>query len=220
MAIMAHGSLAVVVLVATQVNHTAMPPIYRVELIAAPRAAERAVGAVTETPPPPAAPAAPPKRPEAAPKEVITARKAPPSRKAPAKATPTPDARSAGRDAPAPKAAGGPEGGRGTDVASIKTEGLEFPDPAYLRNIVRQIALRFKPRDPSHLHAEVVFLIRRDGSVFNPQLRVSSGSYAFNVEALGAIDAAAAARAFGPLPAAWADDVLTVIFTFDAKLIR
>ena len=147
-------------------------------------------------------------------------KKAAPTRKAPAKATPTPDARSARRDAPAAKAAGGPEGGKGADVVSIKTEGMEFPDPTYLQNIVRQIALRFRPKDAGLLHAEVVFLIRRDGSVFNAKIRVSSGSYAFNVDALGAIEAAAAAKAFGPLPNVWADDVLTVIFTFDAKLIR
>ena len=70
LAMFLHGSLVVVVL-GGQADRVALPPIYRVELIAAPRAVERAVGAVTETPPAPSAPAAPPKRAESNPKDVI-----------------------------------------------------------------------------------------------------------------------------------------------------
>jgi hypothetical protein len=47
-----------------------------------------------------------------------------------------------------------------------------------------------------------------------------SGSYGFDLEAKGAVEAAGAARAFGPLPEGFSDDVLTVIFTFDPKIIR
>jgi periplasmic protein TonB len=219
LAALVHGSLAILAILGGGAGRGSMPPIYRVELIAAP-AGERAIGAVNQTPPASATPTAPPKRAESRSKDVIAIKKAPPSRKAPEKATPTPDARSAKAEAPAVKAGGGPEGGKGADVASIKTEGAEFPDPAYLSNIVRQIALNFHPRNPGALHAEIVFLIRRDGSVPMVNFRQRSGSYAFDLEARGAIEAAANAKAFGPLPAAWADDALTVIFTFDPKLIR
>jgi hypothetical protein len=37
---------------------------------------------------------------------------------------------------------------------------------------------------------------------------------------MGAVDAAAQARAFGPLPQGFSDDVLPVIFSFDPRLIR
>jgi protein TonB len=207
------------VVLGARTRHEVLPPVYRVELIAAP-AGERAAGVVTETEPPPVAPEAPPKRPETLPKAIAPPKKAPPAKKTVAKATPVPNARSARRDAPAPKAGGGPEGGKGTDVANVQTEGIDFPYPAYLQNVVRQIALRFRPRNPGALRSEVVFVIRRDGSVLAPQIRVRSGSMAFDLEALGAIEAAGRAGAFGPLPDGWADDALTVIFSFDPKLIR
>jgi len=102
----------------------------------------------------------------------------------------------------------------------VRTEGIEFPYPGYLQNIVRQIALRFKPPRGTNRRAEVMFLIHRDGSVSNLNFRVASGSYAFDVEARGAVESAAEARAFGPLPRGFPDDVLPVIFSFDPRLIR
>ncbi|MEW5918067.1 MAG: TonB C-terminal domain-containing protein, partial [Gemmatimonadota bacterium] len=139
----------------------------------------------------------------------------------PTRATPTPDART-NRSTPqtAPKAGGGPEGGTGTDVANIRTEGLAFPYPEYLNNIVRQIQVRFKPRNAGNLIADVVFLIRRDGSIVELQVQKRSGNIAFDLEAQGAVEAAAAARAFGPLPSGWGDDVLKIIFTFEPGLVR
>jgi outer membrane biosynthesis protein TonB len=212
-----HGSIVMAALLAYRSAQSVLPPAYHVELIAAP-AGERAIGAVDQpAAPPTAAPKPPPKRAETAPKALPKKASVKP---APAKATPAPDARTVRRDEPVTKAGGGPVGGQGTDVANIKTEGREFPDPAYLNNIVRQIAVRFKPRNAGQLHAEYVFLIRRNGSVIGIRLRQGSGSFLFDTQASGAIEAAANANAFGPLPASWADDALTVIFTFDAQLIR
>jgi protein TonB len=200
-------------------GQSATPPVYRVQLIAAP-AGERAIGVVTPAPTTAAeTPKAPPKRAETVPKNALT-KKAPVSKPVPPAATPTRATKSTPRNAPVAKAGGGPEGGKGGDVANIQTEGAEFPDPAYLNNIVRQIALRFKPRNAAQLHAEYVFLIRRDGTVAGIRLRQSSGSFLFDTQASGAIEAAARANAFGQLPQSWADDALTVIFTFDAQLIR
>jgi TonB family protein len=119
----------------------------------------------------------------------------------------------------APVAGGGPTGGRGTDVANIRTQGSEFPYPAYLNNIVRQIALRFSPATPAApLRAEVRFLIHRDGSVSDITVVARSGVYAFDLDAQGAVEAAA--RAFGPLPSGFRDDVLPVVFSFDPSLLR
>ncbi len=102
----------------------------------------------------------------------------------------------------------------------MNIEGIEFPFPGYLQNVVRQIALRFSPGNPGTLRAEVAFLIRRDGSIAGLRLQSRSGVYAFDTEAMGAVDAAAQARAFGPLPQGFTDDVLPVIFSFDPRLIR
>jgi protein TonB len=106
-------------------------------------------------------------------------------------------------------------------VATVRTQGIDFPHPGYLNNIVRQIALRFKPRNPNApLRAEVMFLLHRDGSVSNVRFLTRSGNYAFDLEAQGAIEAAAGAGAFGPLPEGFRDDVLPVAFSFDPQVLR
>ena len=128
--------------------------------------------------------------------------------------------KAAPKDEPQPKAGGGPTGGAGTDVANIKTEGVEFTDQAYLNNIVRQIAVRFNPRNPGALRAEVFFIVRRDGSVGEFRFLSKSGAYAFDLEAQGAIESAGSAKAFGGLPDGYVNDFLPVIFTFDPSLFR
>jgi len=192
-------------------------PVYRVELIAAPRG-ERAVGVVDATPAP-ETPTPPKVTTRPAQERPVPATNRPAPRRTPTRATPSPEAKSTRTPQQAPRAGGGPEGGTGTDVANIRTEGLDFPYPEYLNNIVRQIQLRFKPRNAGNLVTDVVFLIRRDGSVHELQVQRRSGSLTFDLEAQGAVEAAAAARAFGPLPSGWGDDVLRVIFTFEPRLV-
>jgi outer membrane biosynthesis protein TonB len=65
-----------------------------------------------------------------------------------------------------------------------------------------------------------MFLIHRNGSVSNVRFVTRSGSYPFDLEAQGAIEAAAAARAFGELPEGFPDDVLPVVFSFDPQVLR
>ena len=213
-----HATVAAALFLTRPARPVAMPPIYRVDIVAAPPG-PRAVGAVT----PQAAPATPtapvPTRAESkAPSPVAPSTTPPPSRRAPAAATPVPPVAQP-KSAEAPRAGGGPTGGRGADVANIRTQGTEFPYPAYLNNIVRQIALRFSPANPSApLRAEVRFLIHRDGSVSDITVVSRSGVYAFDLDAQGAIEAAA--RAFGPLPSGFPDDVLPVVFSFDPSLLR
>jgi periplasmic protein TonB len=199
-----------------------LPPVYKVNLIAAP-AGPRAIGEVTPAPTPPTQkPAAvPPKRAETNPRDMPAPTKVKPApRKPAAPATPTTETKSTPKDAPTTKAGGGPVGGTGTDVANVKSEGVEFPFPGYLNNIVRQIALRFKPRNPGALRAEVFFIVRRDGSIGEFRFLTKSGAYAFDLEAQGAIESAAAAKAFGALPDGYVNDFLPVIFTFDPSLFR
>jgi Periplasmic protein TonB, links inner and outer membranes len=161
--------------------------------------------------------------------------KAPPVKKPPkvVKASPKPvppatpragsKAAESATKAPAVSAAhagGGPSGGKGADVANVQVAGINFPYPEYLQNVVRQIAVRFTPPRGGALTAVVTFMIRRDGSIAGLRLATRSGVYSFDTEAMGAVDAAAQAHAFGPLPQGFSDDVLPVIFSFDPRLIR
>ena len=78
----------------------------------------------------------------------------------------------------------------GTDVATIKTPGLEFPFPEYLRNIVTQVYQRWDREAEQGNFAEISFLILRDGSVRDIRFVTRSGSFAFDLDAQGAIEAA------------------------------
>jgi len=197
-----------------------LPPMYKVDLVAAPPG-QRAIGVVRETPPTKAPTAKAPPKAET-PDPVKAAPIRPPTRAArpttrateniSAKATERVDA------SKAPTAGGGETGGTGTDVATVRTEGIEFPFPGYLRNIVRQVAVNFNPRNPGALKAEVFFFIRRDGTILGFRFIRSSGNFAFDLEAQGAVEAAA--RNFGPLPADFTDDILPVVFTFDPATLR
>ena len=212
------------------------PPAYNVELVAAP-AGPRALGAVsqgptTATPPAPsdAAPDAAPPTPDEG--TTLAARRptarpaTTPVAKAPVKkpaTPPKPIAPRSGGEASVPgttPAGGGPTGGRGRDVASVRVPGIAFPFPGYLENITRQIALNFKPRPGGALRAEVSFLIRRDGSVSDLRLVTRSGVYAFDLECIGAVEAVGQRKSFGALPAGFRDDVLPVVFSFDPTVLR
>ena len=216
-----HASLLAAAIFVRPEKPRTLPPVYKVNLVAAP-AGPRAIGEVTPapTPPTPTPAAVPPKRAVTNPRDMPSPAKPKPTRKPAAPATPTPETKSTPKDAPTTKAGGGPVGGAGTDVANVKSEGVEFPYPQYLNNIVRQIALRFKPRNPGALRAEVFFIVRRDGSIGDFRFLTKSNSYAFDLEAQGAIESAAAAKAFGALPDGYVNDFLPVIFTFDPSLFR
>ncbi|OYV65771.1 MAG: hypothetical protein B7Z72_12055 [Gemmatimonadetes bacterium 21-71-4] len=203
-----------------------MPPVYRVNLVAAP-AGPRAVGVVQTTPAP--APTVEQPKPALPPRSKVVAKAmpAPPSRKrekaarAKRDATPVPpETKTTPMTKKTQAAGGGAEGGKGADVANVSTAGIDFPFPGYLQNILRQIALRFSPGNSGALTAEVAFLIHRDGSVTNFRFQKRSGSFAFDLAAQGAVDAAGTGRAFGPLPSAYPDDVLPVIFSFDPRIIH
>ena len=221
-----------------------LPPAYSVELIAAP-AGPRALGAVTQGPTTaaPAAPASvapedtpalseegtalaarrPSTRPAAKPAARPAAKPAVKPAAKPAAVMPKPTAPASGGDVSVPgksAAGGGPTGGRGRDVASVKVQGIAFPFPGYLENITRQIALNFKPRPGVGLRAEVSFLIRRDGSVSDLRLVSRSGVYAFDLECIGAVEAVGQRRSFGVLPSGFRDDVLPVVFSFDPTVLK
>jgi hypothetical protein len=210
---------AVAALLATGEVKSAVPQMVpmRTHMVAAPQG-DVAVGVVqapavpTETP----APRAAEKIPDAT-KTAPTATKQTP-KVTPKQATVTPNASKSVKNAPT---AGSEAGGKGTDLANVDLGGTDFPYPAYQRNIVNRIAENFRTTEKTRA-AEVMFIIRRDGSVDPDQMQLvtRSGSYTFDNAALGAIEAAANKKLFGPLPADFKNDALTVIFRFDPAIIR
>ena len=218
LSVLLHIGAGAALLLARTTPHAQTAPIYRVSLIAAP-AGERAIGVVQ--PAPAAAPATPPPAVTPRTREApVPERMALPAKTAPVR-TPkvaTPSVAKAAAPAAAPVAGGGPRGGKGADVANVKADGIAFPYPVYLANIVRQIALNFRPTARGELTAEVSFMIRRDGSVAGARLTRRSSVYSFDQDALAAIELAS--HAFGPLPDGFSDDVLPVIFSFDPRLIH
>ncbi len=215
-----HVTIALLVLLSFRKDAPqALPPIYRVNIVAAPPG-PRAIGTVQPepvTPQPVATPAVTPPAPTPKEKAVPIAKVSPP--KTASRSTPNEKVSTATPKVPAPRAGGGPIGGKGTDVATVQTDGIDFPFPGYLNNIVRQIALRFNPADATTgRRAEVRFVIRRDGSVIGIGFVTRSGSYAFDLEAQGAIEAAA--REFGRLPDGFRDDALPVVFSFDPRFLK
>jgi len=209
------------------------PIAYRVSLIAAPppgagAPAATALARSSATPPAPAPkPAAPAaRRPEPAPAPAPAPARAAPALSAakPAPAPAHPAATAAPRPATAtpgaPSAASGPANSTtaGSDAATIRTEGVEFPFPGYLRNLVSQVYQRWRP-PPSQaaLLAEILFFIHRDGSVTGLQFIRRSGSFGFDLEAQGAIESASRAGSFGALPDGFGPDVLPVSFFFNPR---
>jgi hypothetical protein len=213
-----HAAVVVLLFTSGEVKSAAprMVPM-RTHMVAAPQG-DVAVGVVqapatpTETP----APRAAEKIPDAT-KTAPTATKQAPKIKT-KEATVTPNAAKSAKNAPT---AGSEAGGKGTDLANVDLGGTDFPYPAYQRNIVNRIAENFRTVEKTR-SAEVMFIIRRDGSVDPDQMQLvtRSGSYTFDNAALGAIEAAANKKLFGPLPADFKNDALTVIFKFDPAIIR
>ncbi len=212
------GAVAIAVLAFRNAPAVALPPAYRVDLVAAPPG-DRAIGEVQPAEAPPdVAKTVPP--PEPMVKQMPSPTRAPEVQAA-RQATPVERAQPVLKKTAAPKAGGGPTGGKGSDVANVHSDGIEFPFPGYLNNIVRQIAVNFRPRESAaRLKADVSFLIHRDGTVSAFRFIKRSGVYAFDLEAQGAVEAASAARAFGPLPAGFPDDVLPVVFSFDPEFLK
>jgi periplasmic protein TonB len=190
-------------------SSTRMPPAYAVELVAAPAPApkQRLAREAVPTPPPEEKPA--PVKPP--PKPVKKVPVPEPKRAPPKETTREPPPKTAAPVTPAP----GETPSTGTDVATIKTPGLQFPFPEYLRNIVTQVYKNWDRESArQNSFAEISFLILRDGSVREIHFVTRSGSFPFDLGAQGAIEAAGNARSFGPLPDGWEADVLPVSFYF------
>ena len=193
----------------TPSGHKRLPPTYTVRLIAAPaadlesRKAPEAFERPAEEKPAPA--------PVKTPKSTVSRATPPPTRdqtrrEAAPRTTPT--------NQPLP----GETPSTGNDVATVSTEGVAFPFPEYLQNIVSQVLRRWqRPAQATPLESEVSFFVHRDGSVTDLQFIRRSGNFAFDLEAQGAIEEAGRFKAFGSLPDGWTADVLFVRFYFSGQ---
>jgi len=203
-------ALAGVLLFAGAPSRRAPPPIYSVQLIAAPEpdpGARKAPDAVER-------PAAPP------PVPLPKAKPLPKSAASQETPPPPPDAtrreaapRTTSKTTPLP----GETPSIGSDVATVSTEGVAFPYPEYLQNIMTQILRRWQKPYGTSPDMEVSFFIHRDGSITDLQFVRRSGSFASDLEAQGAVEETGRSKVFGPLPAGWQSDVLFVRFFFSAK---
>ena len=205
-----HG-VVVVALFASPQGRAKLPPTYQVRLIAAPapdlesRKAPEAVERPAEEKP---APVPTTKRP---PRSTVSRATPPPTRdQTQREAAP----RTTSTTQPLP----GERPSTGNDVATVSTEGVAFPFPEYLQNIVSQVLRRWqRPAQSTPLEAEVSFFVHRDGSVTDLQFIRRSGNFAFDLEAQGAVEEAGRFKAFGSLPDGWQADVLFVRFYFSGQ---
>jgi TonB family protein len=201
--------VAVAALFASGLHRTQLPHFetFRVQLISPPPTEAGEPEPVVTTVPVVQTP--PPEPPRPRPQD--QPRPAPPRTQA---ATPQPPVRQ-----PEPTPARGPDpvpATVGGENLQIEQDGREFQYPEYLENIMR-VLTRFMrpPPGQENLEAEVVFYINRDGSVGGIRISQSSGSFAFNAQAMQAVEQAGRARAFGPLPGDWQRDRLYIAYTFE-----
>ena len=206
-----HG-VAVALLAAGPAARKPLPPTYTVRLVAAPaadqetRKAPEAFDRPAEERPAPVPAAKPP------PRSSAVSRAAPPPTQDDTRREAAPRTTSTNQPLP------GERPSTGNDVATVSTEGVAFPFPEYLQNIVSQVLRRWqRPEQSTPLEAEVSFFVHRDGSVTGLQLIHHSGNYSFDLEALGAVEEAGRRKVFGDLPAEWGSDVLFVRFYFSGK---
>jgi outer membrane biosynthesis protein TonB len=218
---------------------TPQAPVYRVKLIGGP-AGPRSVGVVrpqptapappvVETPPPPAATPPPetkktvpvPKAKTTPVPKQVTPTAPPKTGKQATLTNPSKTAVQPKTPPPQPAAGGGPEGGKGADVATIDTPGIEFPYPWYTDNIARRVIQAFGNSNARYI-AEIRFVIQRDGTVDPASIQYvrRSGNYSFDTQAKGAVESVANAKLFGPLPQGFREDILPVTFRFSPQLWR
>jgi protein TonB len=204
-----HGLAGVFLLVAVGPPRTPPPPTYRVRLVAAPAPDQETRRAPAAVQRPAEERGVPPT--ERQPRSTVS-RATPPREqdRTPREAAP--------RTTPTTEPLPGERPSTGSDVATVSTEGIDFPFPEYLQNMVSQILRRWqRPPGSTPLEAEVSFLVHRDGSITDLRFVKRSGFFTFDLEAQGAVEEAGRFKAFGPLPDGWQADVLFVRFYFSGR---
>lgn len=207
--LLVHGATGAFLLAAGSGSRTPPPPTYKVRLVAAPDMDPKARLAPEALDRPAEAPPAPAPAPKPAPRNTAARAAPPPEDSRPREAAP--------RTTPNVTRAPGEKPSTGDDVATVSTEGVEFPFPEYINNITSQILRRWIREQTFAFESEVSFFIQRDGSVTDIRFVRRSGNFAFDLEAQGAVEEAGRMKAFGPLPSGWQSDVLFIRFYFSPR---
>ena len=204
-----HGATGAFLFVSGSGMRAPAPPSYKVRLVAAPDMDPKAKLAPDAVDRPAEAPAPAPTR-KPVPKSTVSRAAPPPENAQPREAAP--------RTTPNVTRAPGEKPSTGDDVATVSTEGVEFPFPEYTQNLWSQVRRRWqRPEQSLPFEAEVSFLVHRDGSVSDLRFVRRSGNFAFDLEAQGAVEEAGRMLAFGPLPKGWSSEVLFVRFYFSGR---
>lgn len=142
--------------------------------------------------------------PEPEPEPEVVAEEPPPPEEAPPSETPP-------SETPAEDAEPRDDGG---EDLNVRLEGLRRDYPGYYGNIITQMRRCFRPPQGENRETTVRFLIHRDGRTSGFETVQSSGSFAFDVEAQGAVECAGRPGRIGPLPEDFPWDALPIEFTF------
>lgn len=113
---------------------------------------------------------------------------------------PPPDSANADPEAePAPpEASDEPDAEEGGADINVRQEGIQRDYPAYWNNLLRQMKRCFRPTQ--NRTAVVEFVVRRDGATTDIGIAVSSGSFSFDLDAMGAAECIGKEGRLGPLP--------------------
>jgi len=209
--LLVHGTAGLFLFAAAGEARRPAPPTYKVRLIAAPAPQEETRKAPEALERPAEEKPAPLPKAKQPPKSTVSAA-------TPPKTADNTKREAAPRTTPKATPLPGETPSTGSDVATVSTEGVEFPFPEYLQNIVGQVLRRWqRPLQSTPLEAEVSFFIHRDGTVSDLQFIKRSGNFSFDLEAQGAVEEAGRFKAFGALPDGWIADVLFVRFYFSGR---
>ena len=200
------------------------PPVYELNLIAAPpgetlappRARPRPEPEREEPPPEEAATPEPEpevleEEPELVPEETAEEEPPPEPEPEPAPEGPETEAPPEEREVENPR----PDAGGNEAPFDAKVEGRPFPFPGYLERLVAKIGRNWR-RTPSQVprQAVVYFRVERSGRVSGIEVRESSGDFLFDQSAQRAVKDASP---LPPLPDGYTGDYLGVVFDFNEE---
>lgn len=214
--------LVALVLSGSFIRDRRYPPVYQVNLIAAPRnetlrpprVRERRV----ETPEPAPEETAPEPEPEILeePEEVVPEENPPEPEPEEAEPEPAPEGPETPPEEERPEPdAPTPDAGGNDAALDLTIEGKPFPFPGYLERMVNKIGRAWKRGENRQAaRALVYFRVERSGRVSGIELEESSGDFLFDRAALRAI---ADASPLPPLPDGYTSDYLGVYFDFNEE---
>ncbi len=106
----------------------------------------------------------------------------------------------------------------GDDEVNVRIEAQFSRDyPRYYENITNQIRRCFRPVASAHRPVVIRFEVVRDGTTTRIDVAESSGSFSFDMDALGAVECAGRSGRLGPLPDEYLWETLPIKFTISPR---